>query len=214
MTGIAVTGGKAPDFEKIKNIFHLSDFLIAADSGLDYCFENSLVPHYIIGDMDSLRQKSRLDTMDPEIIERHSEEKDYTDTELALQHLIKTGCRKKILVGGGGGRADHFLAIYSMFYREDKPDLWITHNSYIQLIQGSSEIDVLPETTVSLFPLKHECRMHSAGLYWPLDKLIWSPGDHGVSNRTTESKIRIEMEEGELLMVRSLDSVLIPSRRS
>ena len=210
MTGIVVTGGLTPDFDKVKNIFQTSDFLIAADSGLDYCFENKLVPDYIIGDMDSLKQKDYLRTLEPGIIEKHSEEKDYTDTELALFHLIIRNCRIKILIGGGGGRADHFLAIYSMFYRDDKPDIWITHNSYMQLIRGTMEFDVIPDSLISLFPLNKECRMKSDGLYWPLNTLSWSLGDTGVSNRASGNSVKIHMKRGELLMVRDLDAVQIP----
>ena len=211
MTGIVVTGGETPDFTSIQNLFQNEYYLVAADSGLDYCVWNSLTPDYVIGDMDSLVQTAFLNRFDPEKIEKHSEEKDFTDTELALNHLDEKKCLRKILIGGGGGRADHFLAIYSLFLKEKKPDVWITHDSYIQVIRGKVELEVLPESLISLFPLKSHCSMRSDGLYWPLDRLNWSPGDAGISNRAMGNKVKIEMERGELLMIRDLKSVPFPS---
>jgi thiamine pyrophosphokinase len=48
------------------------------------------------------------------------------------------------------------------------------------------------------------CRMKSKGLKWPLDDLIWSRGDMGLSNITTNNSFSIDMIEGKLIMVNQL----------
>ncbi len=210
MTGIVVTGGEAPEFKYIESIFKDSFYLIAADSGLDFCLENKLKPDYIIGDMDSLKNQDHLRFFKEEIIERHSEEKDYTDTELALHHVYGKECSPVILIGGGGGRADHFLAVYSLFFRKKRPDYWITHNSFFSLIHRSISIHANVGDQISLFPLSEECRMTSRGLYWPLDELCWQFGDTGISNRAIEKTVEIHMKKGSLIMVQDLDSAKLP----
>jgi thiamine pyrophosphokinase len=211
LTGIVITGGKTPSYKTIKSIVDSAEYIVAADSGLDYCMKYGIVPHYIIGDMDSLSDDSLLASFPPDKVERHPSEKDFTDTELGLKHLYDTGADNIILIGGGGGRADHFMAIYSLYYRDNKPDLWITHNSLFRRIQGRAVIRTRPGDYISLFPAVSDCRMVSTGLYWPLDKLHWDLGDFGISNRAVSDEVTIEMKSGELIMIQELEKVFLPS---
>ncbi len=211
MRGIVITGGNQPPYDIVKPLIFQADYIVAADSGLDYCRAHSIHPDYIIGDMDSLDDKSILKDYSESMIERHPVEKDYTDTELGLQHLYSKGCESIVLLGGGGGRADHFLAIYALFHRKQKPDYWLTHNSLFSLVQGESLFEALEGDEISLFPLFSTCRMKSEGLYWPLDELEWHMGDFGISNRVVKNPFSIKMEKGELLMIQDLTRAILPS---
>ena len=123
MTGIVVTGGKSPDFKYIEDIICNADFIVAADSGLETILAYGIEPDIVIGDMDSITNPSLLDKIDPSKIFRFNEDKDYTDTELALDYLFQKGHQKNIIIGGGGGRFDHQIALYSLFSRKKSPDL-------------------------------------------------------------------------------------------
>ena len=211
MTGIVITGGDQPPYEIVKTLIFRAGYIVAADSGLDYCRTHSIVPDYIIGDMDSLGNKNILKDYSESMIERHPIDKDYTDTELGLLHLYNKKLDSIILIGGGGGRADHFLAIYALFHRTRRPDYWLTHNSLFSLVEGESEFAALEGDEVSLFPLSGTCRMKSKGLFWPLDELVWHTGDFGISNRVVQSPFSIRMEKGELLMIQDLQRAFLPS---
>lgn len=109
-------------------------------------------PSLIVGDFDSLCDKNILKEYDSKIIEGHSSYKDLTDTELALKRAkeIAQGqeCGKAFkakkargffggnflafeqksfitLIGGHGGRADHFLGIFNLFGTKISPDAWL-----------------------------------------------------------------------------------------
>ena len=205
MTGILVTGGEKPAFSSIKPLFNTQCYICAADSGLDYCMENGLLPDYILGDMDSISSDIVLKNFDSSIIETHPEDKDHTDTELGLQHLFERNFDQVILVGGGGGRLDHLLAVAALFDRERAPDCWITGNEEIRLISGSYNGVGRKGETVSFFPAGSDpCRMKSRGLFWPLNTLEWAKGDIGISNRLQENEFSIEMESGRLIMIREI----------
>ena len=85
--------------------------VVAADSGLHLAETLGLHVDRIVGDLDSA---------DPDlveaavargaVIERHPAEKDATDLELALDAAVREGAQRVVVVGGGGGRLDHFLA--------------------------------------------------------------------------------------------------------
>ena len=158
---IVFTGGSSPAPEKaapyFKNILtdgKKPDAVIAADSGLEtlrawqkyfkglYDFSPSL----ILGDFDSISDKSILEEYKDTAIERSPSYKDDTDTELALKRaremaknflqgqkargfpaLFGSANREAFvtLIGGAGGRTDHFLSIYNLFGTKIAPDAWL-----------------------------------------------------------------------------------------
>ena len=89
-------------------------------------FQTILTPSFILGDMDSISDKSLLQKFpDAEMLE-FNPYKDFTDTELSLQkaHEINPDARI-ILIGGNGGRPDHFLGILETFCSDIHPSIWL-----------------------------------------------------------------------------------------
>jgi len=209
MTGVLFTGGLSPDFSTIKNIIHNADMVAAADSGFDTAVEMGIKPNIIIGDLDSIKNISYLSEYPEAKILKFSEDKDETDTELGIIYLSQKKCDNIILIGGGGGRMDHFLGIVFLFDRDLSPNLWYTDNTRFQKITGYSKIHSMKGKLVSFYPLgKIGCSMKSDGLKWPLDNLHWEKGDMGVSNLVTKDPFSIEMIRGSLLMVNQIKEVL------
>jgi thiamine pyrophosphokinase len=206
MEGCLLIGGRGPSRESLGSRLEKCSIIVAADSGLEHAAGLGLVPTDIVGDFDSV--DTELMRTFPRITRHsYSTEKDETDTELGLELLRERGAGTIHIVGGGGGRLDHLYALLSLFQRPDPPDHWYTHREHIQCIAGSARISLPLNKRVSFFPIgKDECRMRSSGLKWPLDSLRWSPGDFGISNRTTAEVIEVDMIEGKLIMMYDLGS--------
>ena len=109
------------------------DFVIAADSGLERAVQYGFSPDMVIGDMDSLADKTILSKIREDKIQSFPCDKDYSDTELALAKAFDT----KIdiapdawitLFGGGGGRIDHLFGIFDIFSGDRPMDAWIPGN--------------------------------------------------------------------------------------
>jgi thiamine pyrophosphokinase len=164
-----------------------------------------LSPNLIIGDMDSIRDKTILDKYSVGKIRRYSHEKDETDTEIALRKAFDMGCGKIAVIGGGGGRIDHIFALLNLFEREKRPSIWITHRDVILDVEAETIIDTSPGELVSFFPAGPEpAEMVSEGLKWPLDRLCWTKGTFGISNEAVSGKVKIVMKSGRLIMVRQI----------
>jgi thiamine pyrophosphokinase len=89
--------------------------------------------------MDSLGAESeRLASYPPEQVIRRPPDKGYTDTELAVSLLEEKGARRIWLIGGGGGRLDHLLAIRSLFERDRCPERWITRGEDARCLEAGS----------------------------------------------------------------------------
>ncbi len=206
--GVCLTGGEAPGRKHVASLLAKSSFCVAADSGLDLAQRYGVVPDLVVGDMDSLQNLALLESFDSDRIVKYSHDKDDTDTEIALQKLQERGFDRLALIGGGGGRLDHLVAILSLFDRALKPDIWVTDESYVVSVETSVEIENRVGSGVSFFPVgAGPWRMISEGLQWPLDKTRWQRGDIGISNRITETSMKVSVKSGRLVMIGGLDTL-------
>lgn len=204
--GLIFTGGEGPfPSERVLSLLSGSDLTVAADSGIHLAERFKRKVDYIIGDMDSAADAENILKGFPEDrIILHEKDKDYTDTELALAFLHEKGCKNIVLVGGGGGRPDHFIAVYSLFFRAVCPDLWIMKETECWKVEKKFFLDTEPGEVISIFPAAGKCRMKSSGLKWSLDRLEWSYGDTGISNIAVDKQISVEMSAGKLLLFRQI----------
>lgn len=101
---VIICGGECRCENISKEIFE-NAFVIAADSGYDTAKKLGVTPDLLVGDMDSISEL-------PENVatRRVKAEKDDTDTMLAADIACDMGAEEIEIVGGGGGRADHFLS--------------------------------------------------------------------------------------------------------
>ena len=197
------------------------DAVIAADSGLETLrayqkhFEGlyDFAPSLILGDFDSISDKKILDEYDSAIIERSPSYKDDTDTELALKRAHKLlqdqkkprlfggkslACGKKAfitLIGGAGGRPDHFLSIYNLFGTKIAPDAWLCGKQILYKAERSSfEISGLKTGDVisvaRAFGKNSGGKIRSQGLEWE-SSLFRKNGMPSVSNTIKEEWARL-----------------------
>ncbi len=202
MKGIIITGGDAPGIERFSSELTGPVYIIAADSGLDTCLEYGITPDFITGDMDSIKNKKKLSDFPSKCVKIFPKDKDETDTEIAFRLLRERGIEKTVIVGGGGGRTDHFLGIVSLFDRDYHPSVWYTAQEMIVSIDSHRVFYDMEGAGVSFFPAGNGiCKMKSSGLKWNLDGLQWVKGDAGISNKVLANPFSVEMETGRLIMI-------------
>ena len=219
LKGLAIIGGEGPEPAFCGLLAKDADIIIAADSGLEAAENSRVNPDWIVGDMDSLSSLKMLEKYPKEIVLRFPQDKDLTDTELALELLWEKGCKEICISGGGGGRLDHLFALRSLFERERYPQRWVTASNDIRCLDSAdlhleSEKPVgvkpaelvldmyRPDTLVSVFPLGDgPWNIQSQGLKWPLDNVVWSRGTYGISNRTIGDCFTIKAIKGRFMIV-------------
>ena len=106
---IVITGGSLVEAITSDDLGRF-DVLIAADSGVDAAHGLGLDPDVVVGDFDSVTQAAldyarRAGAM----VIPASRDKDFTDTELAIDHAASLGASHITVVSSGGGRLDHTL---------------------------------------------------------------------------------------------------------
>ncbi len=106
MRAFIYTGGSI-DPSRITEHPKGDDLTIAADSGLANALSLGEKPAIVLGDFDSVGQTEIPKTAE---ILRVPAEKDFTDTQLAVDTALKQGASEIIIVGGLSGRLDHTLS--------------------------------------------------------------------------------------------------------
>lgn len=180
-TGVSLVGGGNPDRADIVISMAVAPLLVAADGGANFCFEAGFTPTAVIGDLDSISDKSRLSLPASTLIEYLDQ--DLTDFEKSL-HLIQAPF--VIASGFTDGRLDHTLANFSVLARRVGPPTILLGGTDIAFAASQElTMDLPVGTRFSLFPMT-PMRGHSTGLKWPIDGLTIDPaGRLGTSNEVT-----------------------------
>jgi thiamine pyrophosphokinase len=205
--GAAFIGSLAPPPILCRELCKGAALVVAADSGLVTAENAEVRPDWIVGDMDSLPDLSLLYRYPPERVRRFPCDKDLLDTEIALNLLWDEGCGDITLIGGGGGRLDHLLALRALFDRPRCPRRWVTDIEDIHAVEEGAALELfLPvNTLVSVLPAANgPWKASSDGLKWPLDQVTIGIGWVGISNIADKKRVLFRSEHGRFLILHPL----------
>lgn len=213
--GIIVSGGTIDrDFalEQIKELH--AEIIIGVDSGLEFLYQNQIMPTHIVGDFDSVDAEIiefyRDNTQIP--IRQFNPVKDATDTEIAMRLSIELGVKKLYILGATGTRLDHVWANVQV--------LKIAHDAGVKayILDDSNRISLVEKekwlskkdafgTFFSVFPLGGEIRgLFMEGAKYPLKNHTLSPHDSlTVSNQFLEDEVHITFPEGIIILMETRD---------
>jgi thiamine pyrophosphokinase len=185
--------------------------VVAADSGVEHALAMGRGVDLVIGDFDSADPAA----VDAAVaggaeVRRYPADKDQSDLELALHAARAGGARRVIVVGGYGGRLDHFLANALLLASPSFADLDIealVGDARITVIHREAELSGAPGDLCSLLAVGGPARgVRTTGLRFPLDGEDLLPGStRGVSNEFSEPVATVSLDHGALLAVQPQD---------
>ena len=182
-----------------KNIIELSrnKLIVAADGGADRLLEYEILPDKVIGDLDSISDKTATKLEDWLILNKDIQK---TDLEKAVEYAIERGSKKIQIVGWSGGRIDHTIAALGLAF-DSRIEL-IDDNFTVKCI---SDLEIIEDEKGSLFSLISvpEARVSIQGARWELDHEKLKMGGRGIHNEIGESgKVEIQRHSGNILLIR------------
>ncbi len=207
---VIFSGGIVQKSPLILDVIKKADRVIAADQGAKSALLLDVVPEVVIGDFDSLSKtvQRQLEQKGVELIP-YPNEKDETDTELALGYAIKNGATKITILGGTeGDRFDHVIANLFLSTVSTVPINFINGNQISQVLQGPASCLVTSKKgdLISLIPLSTDAEgVTTENLKWKLknEKLLFGR-PRGVSNVFTRENAKISLKKGFLLVVNTV----------
>jgi len=188
-------------------------YVVAADSGVHLGDILDLHVDCVVGDMDSA-DPAAVDAAERAgaTIERHPAEKDATDLELALVAAQRHGVDQVVIVGGAGGRLDHFLANVALLASPRFAELRIEArfgDARVTVVRGGGapvELDGGPGDLVTLLAAGGDARgITTKGLQYALHGEDLPAGTtRGVSNVVVDPRVSVSVDDGTLLVVQPL----------
>lgn len=209
---LIVSGGSPMREGDLRNCCSRADFIIAADSGLKYLDAIGILPNLIVGDFDSLTLDGWQDKYSGVETKGFTPEKDYTDTELAIEESLKLSPKQITLVCGTGSRLDHSLANMMILSRLNQAGVDAVilddHNWVSWISEGSYHLEKSNWHFMSIVPVSLSIEVTLEGFKYPLNHRIANRGDTLTISNEWEDITRnghIVLHSGEALLIRSRD---------
>lgn len=208
---IIIANGDINNYTWHKSQLQDADFILCADGGTRHAVSMGIVPNVVLGDFDSLSSdiKSALSNTSCQFV-RYPEEKDMTDTELALKYCLGMNPEEIIFMGSLGTRYDHSLANI-LLLSEVPPQIRvkiINEQNEIMLLKEKLYLHGIPGDIVSIVPLSREIiGVSTRGLKYMLRNDTLCRGtSRGVSNEMVGAEAMIEIMEGVALVIRAWEN--------
>lgn len=199
---VLATGGRAPEAEWLTNVANKRT-LWCIDHGIDYCYSANLLPQRLIGDGDSAANACWNWAQENKVrIEKFPPEKDYTDTQLALD-MANSENAMIILTGAFGGRFDHAFSTAFTFAHSQLKGIMADEKEAMIFINGSESVSLnflsFPKALSLLSFTQLAKGVTIDNVKWPLENKDLQQGfPYSVSNEATKNPVHISIANGIL----------------
>lgn len=209
MKAIIIASGNIIKKEIFDEIYSESDFIICADGGLNYLDILNIKPNLIVGDFDSA-DINLLEKYKNVEIKKYPAEKNFTDTEIAIEEAIACGFNEITIFGATGTRLDHTMANILLIERYIKNDISIKivdNNNYISILNKDITINRKEGYFLSIIPISEYIDgITLKGMKYPLVDVKVNRGSTlCISNEIIAKSAEINIKNGMGILFLSKD---------
>lgn len=205
MNKIAVIlGGDGSYLREFKEEIKNSDFIIACDRGGDYLRKIDILPRTLIGDMDSIEERTiQYFVKNGVKLLRYDPQKDFTDAYLSFRYVSEKYDNYEINVYAfSGGREDHLISVLmdaEKFTGVKRIVKFVGNGCNIYSTASDMVLHGKVGDTVSVFSFAGAHTSYCNGLMYDISDMEFNCGmTKGISNELTESEAYINIKEGKL----------------
>src|SRR5438270_7600591 len=184
------------------------DYVVAADGGAFALERWKLLPHLIVGDMDSLGDAGVVRFARQGIpVAKFPAAKDESDLELAIAQAVAAGATEVVVLGAlGGDGLDHETANLLLLADPSYDGVRIEARRgalRIRAVRGEGSLSLGPlEAIVTLLPVNGDAEgVTTEGLRYPLrDETLRFGRARGLSNEVDSLPATVTVRKGSLLV--------------
>ena len=189
------------------------DFVVAADGGAFALERWKVLPHLVVGDMDSLGDAGVERLARQGIgVAKFSAAKDESDLELALAQAIAAGATEVVLLGAlGGDRLDHETANLLLLADPGYDGVRLEARRgalRVRALRGKGSLPLAGPvgSLVTLLPVSGDAEgVSTEGLRYPLrDETLRFGRARGLSNEVASLAAKVSLDKGTLLVFEGL----------
>ena len=201
-TAVIVCDGQFPRTEYPLYLLRNADLVLCCDGALGALEKRSIVPDVVIGDMDSVCSRALKRFPDKVVKIDDQQTNDLTKAFSWLMDNCPADLARIHILGATGRREDHtlgnlaLLMDYQTRYRLDARGIgldMVSDYSTALAIGDSTTLDVGEGRGVSLFSPDPTLSIHSEGLRWATDAVVFTNWWQATLNTATTDRIRLTL---------------------
>ena len=215
-TVIIICDGVFPKSEFPRYLIRTADFIICCDGALRKylrhsrsIFGETRLPDLVIGDMDSLSSAMKKKYGDIIVQVDEQEHNDQTKAfRWAISNISDIG--HIYIIGATGEREDHtignvsllmeYARTYDLAEKEIEVEM-VTDHATAFAVTDTFEMDCGIGRRVSIFSPDNSLRIHSEGLEWPLDNVVFDNWWKATLNRADCDTVRLEFSHKSIALI-------------
>lgn len=212
MKYLIVCNGDAPSKALLQREMATADRVMSCDGGAETLARYGWKADGMVGDFDSLgrRRADELAALWQCEMMVLDEDKDQTDTQVAIELAIGAGAKEIVLLGALGGRFDHALGNALLLIKCERAGVKAVIYDEQNEIRVTCTVLILPGKVgdmLSVLPLGVNARIRCTdGLAYPLYDRDLDLGDTlTLSNRYDAEEALIDVAHGWVCVIRSHD---------
>jgi thiamine pyrophosphokinase len=200
---VILANGTPPDPDALQRALAGADLFVCADGGANTARAFGLVPHAIVGDLDSISAESLAHFRDVPVVRDADTER--PDSEKAIEYALARQPFEEItLFGASSGQLDHVIghvALLRRFAGRTRVVLEDEHGRAF-LARGDTRLDLPAGARVSFFALAGPAEgVTTENLRYPLrDRTLTFGEQDSLSNVVERSPAWIRIRRGELVV--------------
>ena len=186
--------------EIIRNELIDESIIIAVDGGLLLCRKLNIIPHYILGDFDSIPAKIIKEYDSSKLILRPNQ--NFNDLQKSLEVGSSINPKKIKIFAATGKRTDHTFANLLIFADyKGKAILQLFDNYGIMKLHlpGKHIIDGKKDQTISFFSLKSVTKLSLLKVKYPIRDMNSTGHFFSLSNKFVSDNCLLEFEKGKII---------------
>jgi thiamine pyrophosphokinase len=199
---VVVLAGDPPGSILLEWRMKWAEFSIATDAGMKAFVEAGLEPDLLVGDFDSFDPEEARLACEVNRIESQNQ----TDFQKALARPEVQRAQEIVILGGTGGRSDHFLTnlMIAAGMSANMAVLFDAKGEIIYRVTPERPLALqgLAGQTISLIPMGSCNGVTATGLRWPLSEVDMGPGEAlSQSNLAEADEIEVRLQIGTLYVI-------------
>jgi len=195
---VIVANGEFPSHKIPLGILKKSSSILACDGAADTLLNQGYTPDVILGDLDSLSDKNKIEHTDT-IIE--APDQSQNDLRKAINYAKDHNIDDIIIIGASGKREDHMIGnIFSLLDYKDLKIKLLTDTGVFSCIHESQNIESFKGQQVSIFTSDNTIKITSNNLKYNFNNIVISTIYSGTLNESTSNDFKLFISHGSLLI--------------
>ncbi|WP_321370948.1 thiamine diphosphokinase [uncultured Draconibacterium sp.] len=196
---VILCDGSFPKHHIPLSVLENAEQIICCDGAADKLIAYGMEPTFIVGDLDSVSEKTKTTFANRIVINTDQETNDQTK---AVEFVLNRGAKSVIILGATGKREDHTIGNISLLldYAEKLEVLSISNSGIFRPVLQSQTLPSFKGQQVSIFSLGNPAAITSKNLKYPLKNTTLNSWWMGTLNECLDESFSLEFEKGKLIV--------------